>query len=270
MGALGVVARPLLSLYRPIDRFLVSLADAVLVNGEFGQQLVRDTYNRSSTIITHGADLAAAPSENDVRLFRRRMGIGRRPAILTVNHLHPRKRVSMLIDAMPAVLAQHPDAVLLIAGRGPDEPALRARAALHQLTGRHVVFCGFVGERDLPACYAAANVYAHSGLAESFGLSVLEASRSGLPVVAVDEGGPRQIIQDAQTGFLVPSNPEALAFRISWLLARPNLAVEMGRLGAARAADRYSWQRGAMDFANALGRAMSATMPHAPPLRTDR
>lgn len=250
MGRAGLILQPLLRLYRPLDRYLARQADALLVNGEYGQSLIRQTYGLASTIITHGAELGpgqegAGPGPNLVRL---RYGLGDRPVILTVNHLHPRKRVDLLLRAMPAVRAEHPGTTALIVGGGPEKAALQELARTLGLDDQAVIFAGYVPEEELAAHYAAATVYAHTGRAETFGLSVLEAQAAALPVVATDEGGPREIILESQTGFLVEATPAALAERLNWLLSHPAEREAMGQAGAERVAARYTWERGARAF----------------------
>ena len=251
----GRVASLLFGLYRPIDKYLARQADAILVNGEYGQSLIATTYGLPSTIITHGFELAQLP-DLDIAAYsiRQRYRLGHRPLILTVNHLHPRKRIDLLLKAMPAILIECPDAVALIVGQGPEEAALRSLAAQLGLTTNtsdtedKVIFVGFVLENELPAYYHAAQVYAHLGRAESFGLAVLEANAAGLPVVSANEGGPCEILEDEVTGFLVEPQPAQFAKKISWLLQNPDQAQQMGENGAKKVRQRYTWQRGAQDF----------------------
>jgi len=249
MGWAGRLARPFLWLYRPVDRYLARQADAVLVNGRYGQQLIRETYGLPATIITHGAETALAPgADAQVAALREKYGLGDRPVLLTVNHLHPRKRISLLLETMPAVLAEHPQAVALVVGSGPEKAALQELAARLGLRPEQVIFAGFVPEEELAAHYAAASIYVHTGRAESFGLAVLEASKAGLPVVAVAEGGPLEILKEGETGFLVAPDPAAIAPKVNYLLAHPDEASRMGRCGAEDVDSRYTWQKGAADF----------------------
>jgi glycosyltransferase involved in cell wall biosynthesis len=249
MGWAGRVARPFLWLYRPVDRYLARQADAVLVNGQYGQQLIRETYGLPATIITHGAETALAPgADAQVAALREKYGLGDRPVLLTVNHLHPRKRLDLLLETMPYVLAEHPQAAALVVGSGPEKAALQELAARLGLKAEQVIFAGFVPEDELAAHYAAASVYVHTGRAESFGLAVLEASKAGLPVVAVAEGGPLEILKEGETGFLVAPDPAAIAPKVNYLLAHPEEASRLGRGGAAYVESRYTWQKGAEDF----------------------
>lgn len=246
MGRLGVALRPLLWLYRPLDRYLARQATEILVNGQYGQQLIQETYARPATIITHGANLAA--SQLDPQQLRQKYNLDETaPLIISVNHLHPRKRVKLLIEALPPILAKHPQTKLLIVGKGPEEAELRQLA--QQLgVAEQVIFAGFVPDEELAAYYAAATLYAHPGHAETFGLSILEASMSRLSVVAAAEGGPLEILQDGQTGFLIEATSENFVEKINWLLDHPDEATAMGQANARQATERYSWQKGAEDF----------------------
>ncbi len=250
MGWLGrVVARPFLRLYRPVDRYLARQADSVLVNGQYGQQLIRETYGLPATIITHGAETGLAVGATEqVSALRTRYGLAEQPVLLTVNHLHPRKRVNLLLETMPLVLAEHPGAVALIVGSGPEKSSLQALAAGLGIKPAQVIFAGFVPEAELAGHYAAATVYVHTGRAESFGLAILEACMAGLPVVAVAEGGPLEILQEGESGFLVKPDPVELASKINYLLSNPAQAHQMGQTGADRVKSRYTWQKGAEDF----------------------
>lgn len=255
MGKLGWLLRPLLRLYRPLDAYLTRQADVVLVNGEYGQQLIRETYGLPATIITHGAELTLPPDlDAQVSHLRERYGLSDRSVILTVNHLHPRKRLDLLISTLPAVLAEHPEAALLIVGQGAEEGALRQLAHSLALSERQVIFAGFVAEPELAAHYVLATVYAHAGRAETFGLSVLEAGMAGLPVVATAEGGPLEILVEGETGFLIAPDPALFAQKINWLLAYPAQAQQMGQAGAHRAATRYTWEQGATAFVKAVAK----------------
>ena len=132
---------------------------------------------------------------------------------------------------------------VLVAGEGVarDElEALRDELGL----GDVVTFCGFVPDADLPALYTAGDLYVHTGLAESFGLSVLEAAASGLPVVAVAEGGPLEILRDGETGLLVPPTPPAIAEAIISLARDPAAARAMGARARADVTARYRWEEG--------------------------
>jgi phosphatidylinositol alpha-1,6-mannosyltransferase len=120
------------------------------------------------------------------------------------------------------------------------------------IAGKDVVFAGAVPEAELPAHYALADVYVHTGREESFGLSVIEALSLGLPVVSVNEGGPCDTVMDGESGYLVEATPEAMGHAIAALWNDPELARKMGETGAGFIKTHYSWERGARTLLRTL------------------
>ena len=237
-------------MYKWLDRAMVRRTDTLLANSHFGAERLRAAYGRNATVITHGADFAPASVEQ-VRAVRARYALDEKFVMLTVNFLHPRKRIDLFLRALAELKTRAPNAVALIVGAGPENDALQAMA--RELNLADVArFTGFVPDEQLPAYYAASDVYAHTCKNESFGLSVLEASAAGLPVIAVNEGGPREIVADGVTGFLAEATPRALAdaaLRLAYDAARRK---QMGDAGKIRVMEMYSWERGAQDFLGAL------------------
>jgi glycogen(starch) synthase len=132
----------------------------------------------------------------------------------------------------------------VVAGAGADGPRLQDTARRLGLA-EAVRWTGFVPEAELAALYRRATVYLHTGQRESFGLSVLEAAAAGLPVVAVDEGGPRDILDGGRLGRLAPADPAALAEAVAALLADPAGTAALARAAAAAVMARFRWEAGA-------------------------
>lgn len=246
MGLSGIVARPFFGLYQALDRAMVRRADAVLANSHFGAERLRAAYGRESVVITHGSDFRPA-SPTDIQRARAQYDLDGKIVFLTVNFLHPRKRIDMFLRAFAALKTRVPEAVALVVGSGPEQDALHALA--RELNVMDAVrFTGFVPDAELPALYGASDVYVHTCKNESFGLSVLEASAAGLPVVAVNEGGPREILAQGVTGLLVEPTADAVANGMLALAQDSRQRAQMGAAGSARTAAMYSWERGAREF----------------------
>ncbi|WP_031069758.1 glycosyltransferase family 4 protein [Streptomyces sp. NRRL S-118] len=180
--------------------------------------------------------------------IRERLGLAGRPVVVCVSRLVPRKGQDTLIRAMPAILAQVPDAVLLIVGGGPYEQELLRLAARTGVAGS-VRFTGAVPWEELPAHYGAGDVFAmpcrtrRGGLdVEGLGIVYLEASATGLPVVAGDSGGAPDAVLDGETGWVVRGgSPSDCADRIVTLLKDPELRRRMGERGRAWVEERWRW-----------------------------
>ena len=153
------------------------------------------------------------------------------------------KGVQTLLDAMPRVLEQHPDARLLVAGQGSYLPALQLQAQWLGL-GDHVRFLGWVSEERLRAVVAAADVALAPSLYEPFGLVALEAAALGTPLVVAETGGLAEFAADGDVAATFRAGD---AGSLAWVLGN-DLADEPGRTERARRAsqsvvDRYSWSR---------------------------
>ncbi len=244
MGVAGKFAGQLFGCYGAADRSLVRAADALLANGAYGAARLREVYGRAAVILPHGVDFAE-PDAAVVAAVRARYGIpADAPLILSVNQLHPRKRLDLFLRAVAAVRADFPAVRGVLVGRGVDEGRLRAVAAEYGVA-EAISFAGFVPDDDLPAYYRAATCYLHTGRDETFGLSVLEAAWSGLPVVAVDEGGPRDILRGGRSGALVAANVDALAAAVRDVLRDPATARERTLAAQTDVRARFAWAAGA-------------------------
>jgi len=258
LGALGRLLRHVFSLYRGLDRRMVRSADRVLSNSPFGSRKLWEAYRRRAVVIEHGVDFTA-PEPRQVEELRKRYGLDGRKVAVTVNHLHPRKRVDLFIRAAHNAAARIPETTALVVGGGPERRHLEGIAAeLGMQDGSDVIFAGAVPEAELPAHYALADVYVHTGREESFGLSVIEALTLGLPVVSVAEGGPCDTVQDGVSGYLVPAGEAALGSAIAGLLSDPSKARSMGQAGAAFVASHYDWKRGAATLLQVLDKVKAA------------
>ncbi|MDX2682544.1 glycosyltransferase family 4 protein [Streptomyces sp. NY05-11A] len=179
---------------------------------------------------------------------RARLGLADRPVVVCVSRLVPRKGQDTLILAMPRILAAEPEAVLLIVGGGPYDKDLR-RLASETGVADSVRFTGSVPWSQLPAHYGAGDVFAmpcrtrRGGLdVEGLGIVYLEASATGLPVVAGDSGGAPDAVLDGETGWVVRGgSPAEAAERIAVLLGDAELRRRMGERGRQWVEEKWRW-----------------------------
>ncbi|MGZ8751227.1 MAG: glycosyltransferase family 4 protein, partial [Pseudonocardia sp.] len=170
--------------------------------------------------------------------LRRRYGLGTAPVVTCVSRLVARKGQDQLVAVLPQLRARVPGTRLLLVGDGPDAARLRRLADAHDVT-EHVVFTGSVPAAELPAHHAAGDVFAlpcrtrGGGLdVEGLGIVLLEASASGLPVVAGDSGGAPETVREGVTGHVVGGrDTAALADALGGLLADPERARRLGAAG---------------------------------------
>ena len=184
---------------------------------------------------------------------RRTYGLEGGPWILTVARLDWHKGLDTVIRALPAVRAAHPKVRYAIAGVGEARPFLERLVAELQLADA-VRFLGFVPEADLPALHNAADVFAlvsrrYDLLVEGFGIAAMEASASGVPVLAGREAGLIDAVRDGETGLLVNAYcSAAVADGLNRLLADDTLRRRMGAAGRRAVETYFNWDRVVRDI----------------------
>ncbi|WBB86279.1 glycosyltransferase family 4 protein [Micromonospora sp. WMMC264] len=206
-----------------------------------------------------GVDVDTYHPDVDGTKVRERLGLADRPVVVCVSRLVPRKGQDMLIRALPEIRRRVPGAALLVVGGGPYRSTLEKLARQSGLE-RDVVFTGSVPSADLPAHYAAGDVYAmpcrtrNRGLdVEGLGIVYLEAGATGLPVVAGDSGGAPDAVRDGETGYVVGGRDVAqLADRVATLLADRDLARQFGAAGRAWVEREWRWETQAQRMAALL------------------
>jgi phosphatidylinositol alpha-1,6-mannosyltransferase len=232
-------------------RRIGSTSDAVTFVSKYTRSRFASAFGRTAALeyLPSGVDTEVfKPDFHARKEIRTRYGLGDRPTAVCVSRLWPRKGQDMLIRALPAIRERVPEAALLLVGGGPYEDRLRALVAQLDLSA-HVVFAGRVPEEELPAHFVAGDVFAmpcrtHGrGLdVEGLGIVYLEASASGLPVVAGNSGGAPEAVLDGVTGNVVAGRDlPAIARSVADLLADPTMASEMGEAGRRWVSKNWRW-----------------------------
>ncbi len=246
-----------------------------------GEEVVQTAYNRlarlrgpalraSDIVITVSSftrdrlisDFGVAPERirlvtPGVDLDRFTPGETSEPFILGVGRLIERKGFDRLIDAFAKVAPDHPTYRLRIAGRGPEEEALKAQGAASPFADR-IDFLGGVDDAELTSLYRRCTIFSmpnrtlDDGDTEGFGLIFLEANACGKPVVGGRAGGAVDAIVDGETGFLVNgADSEAIAAALRRLLDDAPLRERLAAGGLARAR-KLGWDHSAQVFQQAV------------------
>jgi phosphatidylinositol alpha-mannosyltransferase len=224
-GLLTAAAPALRPLWRRLRvRIAVSEAAARFVGSRFGDGV---------RIIPNGCDVelfAKAEPAEDLPPGRRLLWVGR---------LDPQKGFEVAVLAFAELAAEIPDLVFVVAGDGRDRGAVASLAP--GVRGR-VVMLGTVPHDHLPGYHAAAEAFVAPALGqESFGIVLVEAMAAGLPIVATDIPGYREVVRPDVEGLLVPPNDSgALAAALRRVLADRELADRLGHAGRARA-ELFRW-----------------------------
>ena len=167
-------------------------ADTLFVVSRAWKDRIAETFGREATLVGNGVDTARFSPAPDGREgpLRTRLGLGAGPVILAVGGIEQRKNTLALLEAFIQLRALHPQAQLVIAGgaslldHDSYRQAFRHALRASSLPPGAVIITGPLPQADMPALYRIADVLAFPSLKEGFGLVVLEAMASGIPVVA--------------------------------------------------------------------------------------
>lgn len=198
--------------------------------------------------IAPGIDTEHFAPRSDAAALRRELGLADKKVIVSVGRLVHRKGQDRLIESLPEILTQIPQAHILFIGDGPYRDHLVKRA--EQLgVSPHITFIGRIQYAELPRYICVGDIFAmpsRSRLAglevEGLGIVYLEASACGLAVIGGKSGGAPDAVLEAETGFAVEgTSPAAIAQAAIALLSQPELSARMGARGREWILSQWQW-----------------------------
>lgn len=214
---------------------------------------------RHGRVILNGVNKPSAVDAQQAEYLRTELAIPENgKMIFALQRLDAIKRVDVLISAMPAVLKNHPDARLVIGGKGPSKDDLEAQA--RKLGVAHAVtFTGFIPDAQIPLYMDAADLFAFHSTYETFGIVLAEAMIRGRAVVSANDPAIAEVVQDGTCGLLAPIGDHAqFAKHISTLLEDDAKRTTMGKAGRQRAEQCFQWDTIALEYEAAFREAINA------------
>ena len=208
------------AVHRWLREFMQKCQHIIIPSESLKDILIRDygLHERYSVIPT-GTDLE--PFQNaDGKSLRSKNGWQEESVLISVGRLAPEKNWDTLVRAFAKVHEKHAGTRLVLIGDGAARSSLEALAA-ELGVAEQVTFTGALPFQEIPRYLKAADAFAFASVTETQGLVTIEAMAAGLPVVAVDGSGTRDIMEHGKQGFLVENDPDALAKGIHKLLADP-------------------------------------------------
>jgi len=212
-----------------LERLMRLLTDHVIAVSQTDWQHLLECKlisSETSQVILNGISPAHVTAfEKDTVRFRLHLSEHKRPIIATVARLHYQKGMSYFLNAIPPILKLFPDACFLVVGDGPEQGKLLQIARNLNIL-QNVQFLG--NRQDVDDILSILDIFVLASLWEGLPLSLLEAMRAGIPIVATDVDGNRDVIEDGISGLLVPpKNGEALAQAVIKILHTPSLTKNL-------------------------------------------
>jgi phosphatidylinositol alpha-1,6-mannosyltransferase len=257
VGVLGhgaeVVIPAAIPVVRSVLRSALRTADVRFAVSHFTQQRLSRLTSLPVEYVGAGVDIDRFVPDPD----RRR---GSPPVLGCVSRFVPRKGQDRVLRAAAVLAAQGTPVRVLMVGKGRKEQALRRLADRLEVDAEFAVA---VPWRDLPGLYASMDVFCMpcrsrwAGLEiEGLGLVFLEAAAAGVPVLAGASGGSPETVNPGHTGYVVHTTDDIVA-AVTRVLAEPDRAREMGRLGRARVEQEFTWDAVIARFEAGFSRSRS-------------
>jgi glycosyltransferase-like protein len=222
-------------------------ADALFVVSELWQARIKAEFDRAATIVGNGVDTARfTPARGGLDAeLRSRHGLGGGPILLSVGGIEARKNSVRILEAFGQVLSLRPDAQLVIAGgaslldHGSCRRDFQKLLTADPMLARAVVRLGPVPDAEMPALYRLADALVFPSVKEGFGLVVLEALASGVPVVTSRIAPFTEYLHDDDVVWCDPLNVASIANAMAMALTEP-LRTRLGQRGVLLAR-QYDW-----------------------------
>lgn len=192
---------------------------------------------------------------DEVKAIRDKFSLPKR-YLLFVSRWEPYKGLMELLEAYKYLVRNDPELGLVIIGKSdPQSPHIAASVEAARRELPNIVLPGFVSDEDLAAIYSAATVYVHPSWYEGFGIMILEAFKSGVPVITTNAASLPEVAGDAAV-LVHPKNPEMLRSAIHKLLNDPTRRQELINDGLERV-KKFSWQKMAEQTLEVYEQALS-------------
>jgi glycosyltransferase involved in cell wall biosynthesis len=244
--------------FRYLSKMALQNCDYCTANSSYTKNAVLNIVQIDKIkVIPMGVDLGLFSKNKKNNALRKKFKI-KGKLILSVGRLAEKKGIKYLIKAMPDVLKKFPDAKLMIVGDGPEKENI-TRLISELRVSKNVILAGKIRNRELPAYYATADVFAgpsiitKKGDTEGLGVVFLEALASGTCVIGSNVGGIPDIIKNRKNGLLVPQkNSIELGNAIIEVLTNKTLRDQMIENGNRHIKKNFSWNNVAEKFDNLI------------------
>lgn len=220
------------SAYKMISKPIINNIEEIATNSLNTNGRINKYFSRKSTIINPGINAKRFTNKGDGKYF------------LYHSRFYTNKRQDYALSAFMRLQSdpKYRDYKLVLSGSlSNDKEHIDYVKKLKRMKARNVTFKFNITEKEKLKLYSRATAMLFSAVNEDFGIVPLEAMASYKPVIAVNEGGPRETVVDNKTGFLVDS-PDEMADRMKFVIEHKGLAEKMGRAGRKHVEENFSWE----------------------------
>ncbi|MBE0410128.1 MAG: glycosyltransferase [Anaerolineales bacterium] len=239
-----------------LDGYMSRCQHIVAPSESIRQQIMHDhSITSSITVIPTGIDVELF-RKADGKKIRKQHGWDQKKILFSIGRLVREKNWDKLLEALKRVVERHSDVKLVLIGDGDERENLENYAQDLGIIN-HVEFLGKIPFNTVPDYFKAADLFCFASRSETQGLVTMEAMSAGLPIIAVDGTGTRDVVSDGIEGLLTEDDGEALAKAICWVLEDGQLASKF-KLAAEKKANMFAIEEQAKALVNVYREAMEA------------
>ncbi len=212
--------------FRWIEKRIIKDIEYCFCNSKYIRGKLKQYYNKDAEVLNPRADIHLYKPGKFQNYF------------FYPSRLHPRKRFEIAIEAINIVRQKYPDFRLVIAGFPSDESYI---SKINKMLGSSGEVIINPNDKRMKELYSNCYGVLYSAWVEDFGIVPVEGLASGKPVIAMDEGGPSEVVSNGKTGYLVKSASE-MAKKMEHLIENKSLATKMGKEARRTAEKKYGWE----------------------------
>jgi len=254
--AAGILGLKKIPFNHSIADFIVKNSNHITVVSSYIKERLKETVSSKLhddlesklSIIPMGVDIIPYKKNFDKKVLKEKYGFNKKFVLLFFGRLAKKKGISYLLKAMPAILKEIEDIMLVVCGGGPEKTKLEKLTKELNII-ESVKFTGFVSEKEKIEYFSQADILivpsiiTEEGDTEGLPVVIMEGLASGLPIIASDVGGIKDVVIDRETGILIQSkSPEAIEKSVVLLIEDEELRQYLGKNGQIFAKKNLSWE----------------------------
>lgn len=251
-----------------IVKMVLKGSTTVVCNSQNTKGLLIEHWNLPLTkieVLNPGVDEQQFTPANEDQLFKKRHGWTGKTVCLTVGRLQKRKGHDRMIEALPRILASHPNFLYVVVGNGDELPRLKQLANEHQVEA-YVQFKSEIDDSELIRCYQQCDLFilpnrTEGNDIEGFGMVLVEAQAAGKPVIAGDSGGTKETMLVGTTGLIADcTQPEKIAEAVNQLLNQKNDSQFAAHTCREHVLQNFTWQAHTVKALTVFNRVSNGTL----------
>lgn len=216
----------------------IYMSESMISISDYAKKQLQRLYRKDSEVIYNGIDLETYSPDTEQEFLKEHNIDTNKKIIGTLCMLREYKNIDLALEALQDTKDEY---LYLIGGNGPRKELLKKKAEKYNVNAK---FLGFIEEEDLPSYYASLDLFLFPSLWEGFGVPILESMACGTPAIALNQKGPKEIIENNKNGFLLSEDAKEWRNTIDEFFESADDMRQEARIRA----EGFSWENSAREY----------------------